>query len=179
MSRIGKKVIDIPGGVKVALSGTEVNVQGPKGNLKKDIPAGVKVEVEAALIRVCPPENPRETTAMQGLTRSLIANMVDGVTKGFEKTLEINGVGYRAELQGKVLKLALGYSHPIDYALPEGISAEVDTKANKIVVQGIDKELVGATAAKIRSFREPEPYKGKGIKYADERIIRKAGKAGK
>lgn len=179
MSRIGKKPIEIPGGVKVALADNEINVQGPKGNLKRVLPAGVKVEVEAAQICVCPPENPRETTAMQGLTRTLIANMIDGVTKGFEKTLEINGVGYRAELQGKVLNLALGYSHPIAYPLPEGISAEVDTKANKIVVQGIDKELVGATAAKIRSFREPEPYKGKGIKYADERIVRKAGKAGK
>ncbi|PLX73107.1 MAG: 50S ribosomal protein L6 [Desulfuromonas sp.] len=179
MSRIGKKPIAIPSGVKVALAGTEINVQGPKGNLKKMIPAGVKVEVGADEIIVCPPENPREKTAMQGLTRSLIANMVDGVTQGFSKTLEINGVGYRAELKGKVLNLALGYSHPIEYPLPEGISAEVDPKANTIVVSGSDKEQVGATAAKIRSFREPEPYKGKGIKYADERIVRKAGKAGK
>ena len=179
MSRIGKKPIEIPGGVKVALSGMEINVQGPKGNLKKNIPTGVKVEVGAEQILVLPPENPRETTAMQGLTRTLIANMVDGVTTGFKKGLEINGVGYRAELKGKVLNLALGYSHSIEYPLPEGISAEVDPKANTIVVEGSDKELVGATAAKIRSFREPEPYKGKGIKYAGERIVRKAGKAGK
>jgi len=179
MSRIGKKPITIPGGVKVALSGQEINVQGPKGNLKRALPAGVKVEVGADQINVLPPENPRETTAMQGLTRTLIANMVDGVTTGFKKGLEITGVGYRAELKGKVLNLALGYSHPIEYPLPEGISAEVDPKANTIVVEGIDKELVGATAAKIRSFREPEPYKGKGIKYAQERIVRKAGKAGK
>lgn len=179
MSRIGKKPIAIPGGVKVALSGQEINVQGPKGNLKRALPAGVKVEVGADQINVLSPENPRETTAMQGLTRTLIANMVDGVTTGFKKGLEITGVGYRAELKGKVLNLALGYSHPIEYPLPEGISAEVDPKANTIVVEGIDKELVGATAAKIRSFREPEPYKGKGIKYAQERIVRKAGKAGK
>jgi len=179
MSRIGKKPIDIPGGVKIALAENVINVQGPKGNLKKNIPAGVAVEVDASQIRVLPPENPRETTAMQGLTRTLISNMVDGVTEGFKKALEINGVGYRAELQGKVLNLALGYSHPINYPLPEGITVEVDPKANTIVVEGIDKELVGATAAKIRSFREPEPYKGKGIKYADERIVRKAGKAGK
>ncbi len=179
MSRIGKKPIEIPGGVKVALSGLEINVQGPKGNLKKNIPAGVNVEIETNQVRVLPPENPRETTAMQGLTRTIIANMVTGVTEGFKKGLEINGVGYRAELQGKTLNLSLGFSHPIKYPLPEGISAEVDPKANTIVVEGIDKELVGATAAKIRSFREPEPYKGKGVKYADERIVRKAGKAGK
>jgi large subunit ribosomal protein L6 len=116
--------------------------------------------------------------ALQGLTRSLVANMVDGVSTGFSRVLEINGVGYRAELKGSTLNLSLGYSHPVEYPLPQGISAEVDAKANTITVSGIDKELVGATAAKIRSFREPEPYKGKGIKYADERIMRKAGKTG-
>jgi large subunit ribosomal protein L6 len=179
MSRIGKKPISIPGGVKVAIANAEISVQGPKGNLKRVLPATVKVDVNADQVLVCSPENPRDTTALQGLTRSLIANMVNGVTTGFQKVLEINGVGYRAELKGNVLNLALGFSHPINYSLPEGITAEVDTKANKIVVSGIDKELVGATAAKIRSFREPEPYKGKGIKYADERIVRKAGKAGK
>ena len=179
MSRIGKKPISIPGGVKIALANAEISVQGPKGNLKRVLPANVKVEVDADQVRVCSPENPREKTALQGLTRSLIANMVDGVTNGFQKGLEIHGIGYRAEMKGNVLNLALGYSHPINYPLPAGISAEVDPKANKIVVSGIDKELVGATAAKIRSFREPEPYKGKGIRYADERILRKAGKAGK
>lgn len=179
MSRIGKKPISIPGGVKIALTGAEISVQGPKGNLKRNLPESVKVELEADLVRVCSPENPREKTALQGLTRSLIANMVEGVTVGFQKVLEINGVGYRAELKGKILNLALGFSHPINYPLPDGISAEVDPKVNKIVVSGIDKELVGATAAKIRSFRAPEPYKGKGIKYAEERIVRKAGKAGK
>lgn len=179
MSRIGKKPISIPSGVKVALANAEITVQGPKGNLQRTLPANVKVEVEADQVLVCSPENPREKTALQGLTRSLIANMVEGVTDGFKKALEIHGIGYRAELKGKILNLALGFSHPINYPLPEGISAEVDPKANTIVVSGIDKELVGATAAKIRSFREPEPYKGKGIKYADERILRKAGKAGK
>jgi large subunit ribosomal protein L6 len=179
MSRIGKQPISIPGGVKVALADTEISVQGPKGNLKRLLPATVKVEVEADVIRVCPPVNPRETTALQGLTRTLIANMVEGVTKGYQRILEINGVGYRAEMKGKVLNLALGYSHPVEYPLPEGISAEVDPKSNKITLNGIDKELLGATAAKIRSFRAPEPYKGKGIKYAEERILRKAGKTGK
>ncbi|RMF46044.1 MAG: 50S ribosomal protein L6 [Deltaproteobacteria bacterium] len=177
MSRIGKKPIAIPSGVKVALAGSTINVEGPKGKLSREINPAVTVEVDAEQIQVNLVDTARGT-AMQGLTRSLIANMVDGVTKGFEKVLEINGVGYRADLQGKTLNLSLGYSHPIAYPLPEGISAEVE-KQTKIIVRGIDKELVGATAAKIRSFREPEPYKGKGIKYADERIVRKAGKAGK
>jgi len=179
MSRIGKQPISIPSGVKVALAGAEISVQGPKGKLQRVLNASVKVEVEADTVRVCPPENPRETTALQGLTRTLIANMVEGVTKGYQRILEINGVGYRAEMKGKVLALALGYSHPVEYPLPEGVSAEVDAKTNKIVLSGIDKELLGATAAKIRSFRAPEPYKGKGIKYAEERILRKAGKTGK
>jgi len=179
MSRIGKQPISIPSGVKVALAGAEISVQGPKGKLQRVLNSSVKVEVEADTVRVCPPENPRETTALQGLTRTLIANMVEGVTKGYQRILEISGVGYRAEMKGKVLALALGYSHPVEYPLPEGVSAEVDAKTNKIVLSGIDKELLGATAAKIRSFRAPEPYKGKGIKYAEERILRKAGKTGK
>ncbi|PLX83576.1 MAG: 50S ribosomal protein L6 [Desulfuromonas sp.] len=178
MSRIGKKPVEIPSGVKVGLDGNTLTVQGPKGNLSRELPSRALVEVEADQILIRP--NPEErTTAIQGLTRSLIANMVEGVSKGFEKVLEINGVGYRAELKGKALNLALGYSHPIEYPLPEGVSAEVEPKANRITVRGIDKEMVGATAAKIRSFRSPEPYKGKGIKYLDERIIRKAGKTGK
>ena len=178
MSRIGKKPITIPSGVKVALNGDTVNVQGTKGKLSKAVPPGVKVDVGADLITVALADPAQKNTAMQGLARTLISNMVDGVTSGFEKILEINGVGYRADLKGKVLNLALGYSHPIEYPLPDGIEIEIE-KQTKIIVRGIDKELVGATAAKIRSFREPEPYKGKGIKYSDERIIRKAGKAGK
>jgi len=175
MSRIGRKPVEIPSGVKVALSGLTLNVEGPKGKLSRELHDAVQVEVAAQQIQVAPGQG---NTALQGLTRSLISNMVEGVSKGFEKVLEINGVGYRADLQGKILNLALGYSHPINYPLPDGISAEVE-KQTKITLRGIDKELLGATAAKIRSFRAPEPYKGKGIKYADERIIRKAGKTGK
>jgi large subunit ribosomal protein L6 len=136
------------------------------------------VEVTASEIIVRRPSETIASRALHGLTRTLVANMVDGVNKGFERVLEITGVGYRAEVKGSLMTLALGYSHPVEYPLPEGVSAEVE-KMTKITVRGIDKELVGATAAKIRSFREPEPYKGKGIKYAGERIIRKAGKTGK
>ena len=177
MSRIGKKPISIVSGVKITLDGQNIKVEGPKGHLERVIHETVEVKMEADHLLVASRLNPKGS-ALQGLSRSLIANMVDGVTAGFSKILEINGVGYRAELKGSNLNLSLGYSHPIEYALPEGISAEVDAKANRITVSGIDKELVGATAAKIRSFREPEPYKGKGIKYADERILRKAGKTG-
>jgi len=177
MSRIGKKPIEIPSGVKVNISGQSVKVEGPKGRLEREIHERVQVKMEADQIQVTPCEG-ETNTALQGLSRTLIANMVEGVTKGFTRALDIHGVGYRAELKGKVINLSLGYSHPIDYPLPEGISAEYDAKANRITLQGIDKELLGATAAKIRSFRKPEPYKGKGIKYADERIVRKAGKAG-
>jgi large subunit ribosomal protein L6 len=177
MSRIGKKPIAIPSGVKVALTGTTISVQGPKGNLSRVLTDQVEIAVEADQVLIQPAGN-GAGSALQGLTRTLVSNMVEGVTKGFEKVLEINGVGYRAELKGEVLNLALGYSHPVEYPLPKGINAEVE-KQTKITVKGIDKELVGATAAKIRSFREPEPYKGKGIKYAGERIVRKAGKTGK
>lgn len=177
MSRIGKKPISIASGVKVTLNGQNIVVEGPKGRLERTIHDLVEVKVEADQLLVFPQEG-QTNTALQGLTRSLLANMVDGVSTGFTRILEINGVGYRAELKGSVLNLSLGYSHPIDYPLPEGISAEVDTKANRITVSGIDKDLVGVTAAKIRSFRKPEPYKGKGIKYSDERILRKAGKTG-
>jgi len=177
MSRIGKKPISIPAGVKITLEGQNVKVEGPKGSLERVIHDQVEVKLEADQLLVAS-RSDQSGTALQGLTRSLIANMVDGVTNGCSKVLEIHGVGYRAELKGSNLNLSLGYSHPIEYPLPQGISAEVDTKANRITVSGIDKELVGATAAKIRSFREPEPYKGKGIKYLDERIVRKAGKTG-
>lgn len=153
-------------------------MQGPKGKLARDLPRDVKIVVEGEQIVINRLSEEKEHRSLQGLTRSLIANMVDGVTKGFEKVLEISGVGYRADVKGQTLNLALGYSHPIEYSLPEGISAEVE-KQTRISVRGIDKELVGATAAKIRSFREPEPYKGKGIKYAGEQIVRKAGKTGK
>ncbi|PLX94974.1 MAG: 50S ribosomal protein L6 [Desulfuromonas sp.] len=178
MSRIGKKPIVIPAGVKVNLTADNIDVQGPKGKLSRSLPDTVVISMEADVITVEPIQSVRRNTAMQGLYRSLIANMVDGVTTGFSKVLEINGVGYRADVKGSTLNLALGYSHPIEYPLPEGISVEVE-KQTRLTVSGVDKELVGATAAKIRSFRGPEPYKGKGIKYADERILRKAGKTGK
>jgi large subunit ribosomal protein L6 len=178
MSRIGKKLIAIPAGVKVSLAGETISVQGPKGQLSRKIPATVEVAVEADTIVIKHPEVGRANTSLQGLTRTLIANMVEGVTTGFQRVLEIAGVGYRAEIKGAMLNLALGYSHPVEYPLPKGIEAEVE-KQTKITLKGIDKELIGATAAKIRSFRSPEPYKGKGIRYSDERILRKAGKTGK
>lgn len=178
MSRIGKKPIAIPAGVKVSFAGGDISVQGPKGQLNRILPGAVGVAVEADTIIVNCPEGGRVNTALQGLTRTLVANMVEGVTKGYERVLEISGVGYRAEIKGTILNLSLGYSHPVEYPLPKGIDAEVE-KQTKITLKGIDKELIGATAAKIRSFREPEPYKGKGVKYSEERILRKAGKAGK
>lgn len=178
MSRIGKKPITIPAGVKVTLDGLTVTVQGPKGTLSRTLSQGVEVAVAADQITVTCGTGPAASGSLHGLSRTLIANMVEGVTTGFTKVLDISGVGYRADVKGTVLNLSLGYSHPIDYPLPQGITAEVE-KQVKITVKGIDKELVGATAAKIRSFRGPEPYKGKGIKYTDERIIRKAGKTGK
>ncbi len=177
MSRIGKLPVAIPAGVKVSLDGKKMTVQGPKGSLAQELHDRMVVAVEAGRITVTRPTDEKQDCALHGLTRSLINNMVIGVTEGFKKSLEINGVGYRAEISGKILTLALGYSHPVVYALPEGISVEIE-KQTKLSVMGIDKQLVGSAAAKIRSFREPEPYKGKGIKYADEKIVRKAGKAG-
>lgn len=178
MSRIGKKPINIPKGVTVSQAGDIVTVKGPKGELTKTIVAGIRLEAADDQILVQCDKEGKQEGAYRGLIRALVANMVEGVTKGFERVLEINGVGYRAEVKGSALNLALGYSHPIEYVLPTGISVEVE-KQTKIIVRGIDKELLGATAAKIRSFRKPEPYKGKGVKYAEERILRKAGKTGK
>ena len=178
MSRIGKLPIEIPNGVKVTVSGLDVRVEGPKGNLSRTIMDGVVVAVEDKRLTVVRKDDSMTARSAHGLVRTLLNNMVTGVTKGFEKALEINGVGYRAEAKGNVLNLSLGYSHPINYELPTGITVEVD-KMTKILVKGIDKELVGQVAAKIRDFRGPEPYKGKGIKYADETILRKAGKTGK
>lgn len=178
MSRIGKLPIEVPKGVKVKFTDAVISVEGPKGALQRQVMAGVTLDITETSINVNRNDDSNSCRAAHGLTRTLINNMVVGVTKGFERALEINGVGYRAEAKGDVLNLSLGYSHPINYQLPEGISVEVD-KMTKILVKGIDKELVGQTAAKIRSFRGPEPYKGKGIKYADETILRKAGKTGK
>ena len=178
MSRIGKRPIEIPSGVKVTLSGALLKVEGPKGALTRQLMDGVALNITDCSVVIDRADNGLKARAAHGLTRTLVNNMVVGVTKGFEKALEISGVGYRAEAKGDVLNLSLGYSHPINFNLPKGISVEVD-KMTKVVVKGIDKELVGQTAAKIRDFRGPEPYKGKGIKYADEKILRKAGKTGK
>jgi large subunit ribosomal protein L6 len=177
MSRVGKKVVNIPAKTSVACKGRELEVKGEKGTLKRTIHPAVELAIEGDTISVKIDQEDRKTRSIQGLTRSLVANMVDGVSKGFEKTLEIHGIGYRAEMKGNSIVLNLGYSHPIDFPMPEGISATVD-KNNVIKVMGIDKEKVGQTAASIRKLRVPEPYKGKGIKYADEHIQRKAGKTG-
>jgi large subunit ribosomal protein L6 len=175
MSRIGKLPIPLPKGVKIVVEPPRIKVSGPKGNLAERVPEGVAVTVEGEKIWVARPEDPRRGKAVQGLVRTLVANMVKGVSDGFERVLEINGVGYRAELQGNVLQFSLGFSHPVRFPLPEGLKAEVE-RQNRITLRGTDKHLLGLTAAKIRSLRPPEPYGGKGIKYAEEVIRRKAGK---
>ena len=178
MSRIGRAPITIPGGVTVTVGEDNiVKVKGPKGELSRKIHHDMKVEVEDGHVKVSRPSDDKEHRSLHGLSRSLINNMVVGVTEGFTKNLEINGVGYRAQKQGKNLNLSLGFSHPVIVEPREGISFEVPS-ANAIVVSGINKELVGQVAAEIRDFRPPEPYKGKGIKYAGEHIRRKEGKAG-
>lgn len=176
MSRIGKMPIQIPNGVKVDFNGDLLSVKGPKGELKKSISPKVNLTAENDQILISVDDDSKESKSFHGLFRALVANMVTGVTNGFEKALEIVGVGYRAEVSGRTATFHLGYSHPIIFELPEGIDASIEK--SKITLTGIDKELLGRTAAKIRSFRKPEPYKGKGIKYADELIKRKAGKTG-
>jgi large subunit ribosomal protein L6 len=178
VSRIGKMPIEIPNGVEVKKDNNTLTIKGPKGELAKTFHNDMTIKIEGKEILVTRPSDNKIHKSLHGLTRSLIQNMIDGVTKGFEKTLEINGVGYRAQKQGTKLILNLGYSHPIEMEDPEGIMVEVPAN-NKIIVKGIDKELVGAHAANIRKQREPEPYKGKGVKYIDEHIRRKEGKAGK
>mgnify|MGYP002622390136 CR=1 FL=1 len=180
MSRIGKMPIAIPAGVTVDIAeNNKVTVKGPKGTLERVLPAELTIKVEGAELVVTRPDDQKKTKSLHGLTRSLLNNMVVGVTDGFEKKLEVNGVGYRAAKQGKKLTLSLGYSHPVEMEDPEGITTEVDAATNTILVKGIDKEKVGQYAAEIRTKRAPEPYKGKGIKYADETIRRKVGKTGK
>ena len=177
MSRIGKKPITVPAGVEVKIeAGNHVTVKGPKGTLVKDLPEVIVIKQEAGVINVemVKPED----NALQGLTRTLLNNMIIGVTEGFKKELEVNGVGYRVQKQGNDLNLSLGYSHPVIFEAPEGITFDVPN-ANTIIVKGIDKELVGQTAAVIRTKRPPEVYRGKGIKYAEEVIRRKVGKTGK
>ena len=175
MSRVGNQPIPIPDGVKVTYNSRSLKVKGPKGELSRDINPIVDLGVNDDFINVIP-SGMKQARAMQGLTRTLVANMIVGVTQGFERGLEVIGVGYRVGLKANVLTLTLGYSHPVVYKLPEGISASVDKK-NRIVLSGIDKELLGDTAATIREFRRPEPYKGKGIKYVEEQIRRKVGKS--
>jgi large subunit ribosomal protein L6 len=178
MSRIGKLPIEIPKGVKINFVDSVLSVQGPNGKLSRLIMPCVTLNISETSLEVTRNDEATSSRAAHGLTRTLINNMVTGVTKGFQTDLEINGVGYRAEVKGKELVLSLGYSHPVNFPIPEGIAIEVE-KMTKLSVKGYDKEMVGQTAAKIRSFRGPEPYKGKGIKYADETILRKAGKTGK
>ena len=179
MSRIGRMPVQIPAGVEVKIAeGNVVTVKGPKGTLEKHLPQEMSITQEEGAIIVKRPNDLKKFKSLHGLTRSLINNMVIGVTDGFEKTLEINGVGYRAQKQGKKLVLSLGYSHPVEMEDPDGLEAVVDGQ-NKIIVRGIDKEKVGQYAAEIRFKRQPEPYKGKGIKYSDEVIRRKEGKTGK
>ena len=178
MSRIGRLPIDIPAGVEVKIEeGNKVTVKGPKGTLEKCLPVEMTIKQEDNQVVVTRPNDLKKMKSLHGLTRSLIANMITGVSEGYEKKLEINGVGYRAQKQGKKLVLSLGYSHPVEMEDPEGIETKVD--GNKIIVSGISKEKVGQFAAEIRDKRRPEPYKGKGIKYDTEVIRRKVGKTGK
>ena len=179
LSRIGKKPIEIPKDVKVTQSGNSLKVKGPKGELESTFHRNIGIEIIGEEIIVKRPDDTKENKALHGLTRALIQNMVEGVTKAYQKTLDIVGVGYRAELKGKNLLLNMGYSHPIYFIPPDGITLQTPVQT-QIIISGIDKQLVGMVAAKLRSIRKPEPYKGKGIKYSDEQIQRKAGKtAGK
>ncbi|NTV88875.1 MAG: 50S ribosomal protein L6 [Clostridiales bacterium] len=177
MSRIGKKPIEIPKDVTVKIDGSVIAVKGPKGTLTRELHSDMIITMENGVINVNRPSDEKLHKALHGLTRTLVSNMVEGVTKGFEKTLEINGVGYRAQKNGKKLVLTLGYSHPVEMDDPEGITTEVPAP-NRIIVKGCDKQEVGEVAAKIRAKREPEVYKGKGIKYDYETIRRKEGKTG-
>ncbi|MEW5796818.1 MAG: 50S ribosomal protein L6 [Candidatus Zixiibacteriota bacterium] len=176
MSRIGKSPVAIPDKAKFALTGSHVSVSGPKGAIEWEVPSEITVNVDGGHVLVSRSSDLKRHRALHGLTRALIANMVEGVTTGFKKQLKIIGVGFRAELKGRVMIFYLGYSHPIVFNPPDGIKLELDPKENIVTVSGVDKGLVGATAAKIRSLRKPEPYKGKGIRYVDEHVTIKAGK---
>ena len=178
MSRIGNMAIPIPKGVEVRADSEFVRVKGPKGDLANRIPPGISVAVDEGEIRVARSNDEPRQRAFHGLLRSLVANSVEGVTKGFSRDLEIVGVGYKAEVKGRSVLFTLGYSHPVDFAIPEGIQIALDAKAGKLTVSGADRQKVGQTAAEIRGLRVPDPYKAKGIKYANEVIRRKVGKAG-
>jgi large subunit ribosomal protein L6 len=176
VSRIGKLPVTIPAGVKIAVDSGAVKLEGPKGKLQARIPAGVQVKVDGSVVHVQRDNEARKVRALHGLTRKLIANMAQGVSQGFNRVLDINGVGYRAEVKGQEIHMTLGYSHPVVFPLPPGVSAAVERQII-ITLSGADRQLLGETAAKIRGLRPPEPYKGKGIKYREEFIKRKAGKA--
>ena len=176
MSRIGRMPIALPKGVKVSFDSAKVEVSGPKGQLVQTLPQGISVTEEGEKMVVHRADDQRSSKALQGLTRSLLANMVAGVAQGFEKRLEIIGIGYRADVQDKALKISLGFSHPVLFSIPEGIKVEVE-KQTLITIKGIDKQKVGVLAAKLRSIKSPEPYKGKGIRYIGERVRKKVGKA--
>ena len=179
MSRVGRAPITVPSGVDVAIAGSHVTVKGPKGTLERDIPAPITIRQDDGVVLVERPDDERESRALHGLVRSLVNNMVVGVSEGFRKDLDIVGVGYRATAKGNTkLELALGFSHPVSVEAPDGVTFEVASPTT-IGVIGIDKEAVGQVAANIRKIRKPEPYKGKGVRYRDERVVRKAGKAGK
>jgi len=178
MSRIGKLPITVPKGVDISIANEVVTVKGPKGQLQVKLLPGVSAAVEDGTVNVTRASEERETRSFHGLVRALLANATTGVSEGWSKELEIVGIGYRAESQGKNVIFNLGYSHPIDFAVPDGIEIDVDAKANKVTVKGIDRQQVGQIAAEIRGLRPPEPYKGKGVRYSDERVRTKAGKQG-
>jgi large subunit ribosomal protein L6 len=178
MSRIGKQPVPIPDKVSVDIKGRHVTVKGPKGTLARELPSAIVVEQEGSTIKISPENDSRIARQRHGLSRTLVANMVEGVFKGFEKRLQIQGVGYRAQAQGKKLTLNVGYSNPVEVQMPEGISVAVE-KNTEVILNGIDKEVLGNIAATIRAVRPPEPYKGKGIRYLGENVRRKAGKTGK
>jgi large subunit ribosomal protein L6 len=178
VSRVGKAPIVIPKGVDVKSDGNAVRVKGPKGELTTRVPTGLTVSIEDGVVRFSRSSEEPQQRAFHGLLRSLVANSVEGVTKGFSKDLEIVGVGYKAEVKGRAVIFSLGYSHPVNFPIPEGISVNLDAKAGKLTVSGADRQKVGQTAAEIRKLRVPDPYKAKGIKYAEEVIRRKVGKAG-
>lgn len=179
MSRIGKKLIPVPSGVTVTSAGHTVTVKGPKGQFERPIPDGIGVEVDGGNVAVTNQRpNDRRLRALHGLVRSLVANDVHGLSEGWVRSLEIVGVGYRAELKGRAIQLSLGHSHPIEFPLPEGVDAEVTDRPVKVTLKGADKQVLGQTAARMRALRPPEPYKGKGVRYSDETVRTKVGKTG-
>lgn len=179
MSRVGKNPIKVPDGVDVKLQGTLITVKGPKGELKWNHPAEMKISMQDKTITVERPNDSKPARSLHGTTRSIISNMVEGTHSGYKRELVISGVGYRAQVQGQKISFTLGYSHPVEFHLPDGITAEVDKKQTLLTLQGIDKQAIGQVAANIRSLRPPNVYKGKGVKYAEERLKLKVGKAGK